>query len=149
MASAASIAGTRPRVSIMPRAMPGMSLSLPLFAICSASSVCELRSGVTGWEWTGSVAPSLLAPVVDDAADGQVGGDAVITAGMAGRRGADGDDEIARPCADRVERHLQLPAVVLDHPERLALERGGSTGGDEVAHDALDVHRRAPPLGDG
>ena len=35
---------------------------------------------------------------------------------------------------------------VLDHPQRLAVEGGGSTGGHEVADDALDVHRRVPPF---
>src|SRR5215210_3124774 len=107
-ASAASIAGTSPRVSIMPRAMPGMSAFPLLMAICFASSVGELRSGVTGWGgWTESVAPALLTPVVDDPADGQIGGDREIAGGMAGRRGTDGDDEVTRLCTDRVERHFQ------------------------------------------
>src|SRR5689334_23889431 len=61
---------------------------------------------------------------------------------MAGGRGGDGDDEVARPTADWVDRHLQVAAVVLDQPQRVVLEGREPLGGHQVADDALDVHRR-------
>ena len=43
---------------------------------------------------------------------------------------------------------FQVAGVVLDHPQRLLFEQGDSMGGDEVADDALDLHRRPLPSPD-
>jgi len=93
----------------------------------------------------GPWASSVRRPVVDDAADGEIGVNLGITAGKACSRATGGENPVAGRRTNGIHRHVQLALGGTQHPQLHMAQTADPMAADKGARDLHDFHQAVFP----